>query len=425
MNKMKADMEKAILVHLSTTKEEKDNAKESMEELRGLAQTAGALVVKEVFQVRTAIHPKFFIGKGKVFEIISMKEELEAGLIIFDRDLTPVQQRSLEDEIKEKVIDRTQLILDIFTQRARSREGKLQVELAQLNYYLPRLHGKGMALSRLGAGIGTRGPGEKKLEEDRRRILDRITKIKKDIQHIQKRRSLQRKSRKGIRIPMVSLVGYTNAGKSTLFNILSRESMLTSPQLFATLDPVLRRVRLESGISIFLSDTVGFIKKLPHELIAAFKATLEEVKEADCLLHVIDTADPEDEKKTAVVENILAELGVEKAPVIKVYNKIDLLPDPEEVLSKNKNAEGHTVYISAKTGMGMNALKESVKSAILEDLKEYELHLPFFEKDMIKSLSKWAFVLHKKAENGYITMKILADPESAKKLEPYITKRGD
>jgi GTP-binding protein HflX len=252
-------MEKAILVHLATNKKEKTEAEESMLELKGLALTAGAKVVEEIFQFRPEISPKYLIGKGKVSEIASSKEETQANLIIFDHNLSPIQQQSLEDEIQTKVIDRTQLILDIFAQRARSKEGKLQVELAQLNYFLPRLLGKGEALSRLGGGIGTRGPGEKKLEEDRRRIQDRISKIKKEMISLQGRRTSQRKSRKKSPVPVASLVGYTNAGKSTLFNCLSREKIFTSPQLFATLDPILRRVSFSDGLYFFLSDTVGQI----------------------------------------------------------------------------------------------------------------------------------------------------------------------
>jgi len=229
-------MEKAILVHIATNKKEKLEADESMEELKGLACTAGAQVEEEIFQYRSGLDPKYLIGKGKVSEIVILKDKVQANLIIFDHNLNPIQQRSLEDEIQVKVIDRNQLILDIFAQRARSKEGKLQVELAQLNYLLPRLLGKGLALSRLGGGIGTRGPGEKKLEEDRRGIQDRITKMKKEISDIQKRRAHQRKRRKKSPIPSVSLVGYTNTGKSTLFNHLSREKMFTSPS-FCHLGP--------------------------------------------------------------------------------------------------------------------------------------------------------------------------------------------
>ncbi|MEE9389962.1 MAG: GTPase HflX [Candidatus Aminicenantaceae bacterium] len=417
-------MEKAILVHLATNKKEKQEAKESMRELRGLARAAGAQVAEEIFQFRGKISPKYFIGEGKVSELVRLKEELQSNLVIFDHNLTPIQQRSIEEEIQEKVIDRTQLILDIFALRARSKEGKLQVELAQLNYLLPRLLGKGVALSRLGAGIGTRGPGEKKLEEDRRRILDRISKIKKDILGIQKRRANQRKSRKKRPIPVVSLVGYTNAGKSTLFNLLSHENTYTSPQLFATLDPILRRVSLSDGLYFFLSDTVGFIKKLPIELITSFKATLEELKEADCICHIIDITYPNYEGQIEAVETILSNLGVSNAPIIKIFNKIDLLPNKEDFLEKNANLNGETIYISAKTGDGTQSLKENLKSVLFKKLKLFYLQIPREKKEMIDSFSKWSVILKRRENGDFFELKIMADPESMINYLPYI-KRGE
>jgi len=417
-------MEKAILVHLATNKKEKLEAEESMAELNRLAETAGAQVGKEVFQFREEISPKFLIGKGKVAEIVSLKEELEADLIIFDHNLSPIQQRSLENEIQGKVIDRTALILDIFAQRARSKEGKLQVELAQLNYFLPRLLGKGEALSRLGGGIGTRGPGEKKLEEDRRRILDRISKIKKDIKKIQRRRAHQRKSRKKRPIPVVSLVGYTNAGKSTLFNRLSREKMFTSPQFFSTLDPVLRRVSLPDGLYFFLSDTVGFIKNLPLELISSFKATLEELKEADCIIHIIDITSPNCEAQVDAVESILSELGVTDLPIIKVFNKIDILPNKQELLEKNKNSDDRIVYISAKTGEGIPDLKEKLRSILFKDLKLFYLRIPKSKKELIYSFPKWLIVLKRREDGDYFELKIMADPDSIINYLPYIKRGG-
>jgi len=415
-------MEKAILINLATNKKEKDTAEESMLELKGLAQAAGAEVVQEIFQARPEISPKYFIGKGKVSEISFLKDELQANLIIFDNNLTPIQQRNLEDEISGKIIDRTQLILDIFAQRARSKEGKLQVELAQLNYLLPRLLGKGQALSRLGGGIGTRGPGEKKLEEDRRRIQDRISKIRKDIFKVQRRRANQRKSRKKGPIPLVSLVGYTNAGKSTLFNCLSKEKMLTSSQLFATLDPVLRRITFSDGLYFFLSDTVGFIKKLPVELIEAFKATLEEIKEADCICHMIDTASSHYDSQVEAVENILSELGVVDIPIIKVFNKIDLLPNKTQLLKKNTRPNNMAVYVSAKTGDGIQALKENIRSILFKGLKIYYLSIPRSDKKIIPSFPKWAIVLKSRENGDYSELKIMADPKSVLNYLPYIRK---
>ncbi|UCC38292.1 MAG: GTPase HflX [Candidatus Aminicenantes bacterium] len=417
-------MEKAILVHLATNKKEKQEAEESMQELKGLAGAAGAQVVQEIFQFRGEISPKYYIGEGKVSEIAHLKEELQTNLIIFDHNLTPIQQRSLEEEIQEKVIDRTQLILDIFALRARSKEGKLQVELAQLNYLLPRLLGKGVKLSRLGAGIGTRGPGEKKLEEDRRRILDRISKIKKDMLAIQKRRARQRKSRKKRPVPVVSLVGYTNAGKSTLFNMLSKENTYTSPQLFATLDPILRRVSLSDGLYFFLSDTVGFIKKLPVELITSFKATLEEVKEANCICHIIDITYPNYMAQIEAVETILSDLGVSNVPIIKLFNKIDLLPNKEDFLEKNTSSNGEVIYISAKTGEGMQSLKENLRSVLFRKLKLFYLQIPREKKEIIESFSKWAIVLKRRENGAFFELKIMAHPESMINYLPYI-KRGE
>ena len=417
-------MEKAILIHLSTNKKEKSEAQESMRELKGLASTAGAEVVAEVFQFRTEISPKYLIGEGKVSEISLLKEETEADLIIFDNNLRPVQQQNLEDDIKAKVIDRTQLILDIFAQHAMSKEGKLQVELAQLIYYLPRLRGKGTALSRLGGGIGTRGPGEKKLEEDRRRIQDRISKINKEISNIQKRRADQRERRKKSPIPFVSLVGYTNAGKSTLFNCLSQEKIFTSPQLFATLDPILRRVSFADGLYFFLSDTVGFIKKIPVELITSFRATLEELKEADCILHVIDITRPNYEGQVEAVESTLSDIGVPDVPIINVCNKIDLLPGKEELLKRNRLSNGLSLYTSAKTGDGIPDLKSRLRAVLFREMELFYLRIPNSERDLIQSFSKWTVVLKRRKNGDYSELKIMANPQAMVNYSPYI-KRGE
>ncbi len=416
-------MEKAILIHLSTNKKEKYEAEESMKELRGLAQTAGAEVVEEIFQFRPDISPKYLIGEGKVSEIIRLQQETDAELIIFDNDLSPIQQQNLEDDIQAKVIDRTQLILDIFAQRAQSKEGKLQVELAQLYYYLPRLLGKGTALSRLGGGIGTRrGPGEKKLEEDRRRIQDRISKIKNEILNIQKRRETQRKRRKKSPIPVVSLVGYTNAGKSTLFNHLTREKMFTSPQLFATLDPILRRVSLSDGLYFFLSDTVGFIKKIPVELITSFRATLEELKEADCILHVIDITSSIFERQIAAVEATLSDIGIPDIPVINIFNKIDLLPNKEELLEKNRSSDGRSIHVSAKTGDGIMDLKSHLRSVLFRGMELFYLRIPKSQKELVESFSRWTVILKRRENGDFSELKIMADPQKIINYLPYIKK---
>jgi len=412
-------MEKAILIHLVTDKKGKTAAEDSLQELEGLASTAGADVVKKMIQSRPGIDPRYLIGSGKVDELRDVLYKNEATLAIFNLELSPIQQRSLEDELEVKVIDRTQLILDIFAQRARSSEGKLQVELAQLNYLLPRLTGKGTALSRLGGGIGTRGPGETKLEIDRRRIKERITKIRRDIRKIQIRREDQRKSRSEGPIPFVSLVGYTNAGKSTLFSSLASEKTFTSSQLFATLDPIHRRVSFSDGTSCFLSDTVGFLRKLPEQLITAFMATLVEVKEADCIGHIIDFSSPVYSEHIKAVEKILDELGVRDTPVLKIYNKIDSLPNGQRFLDRNtKNGEG--VYISAKKGWGIASLREALQKILFKNFKIYHLKIPKSQRDLISSFNQWTIVLKKWEGEDIFHLKVLAKPDKIKPYEDYI-----
>ncbi len=415
-------MERAILVALATTKKEKIEAEESLKELEFLTESAGGEVIEKIIQVRNEINPKFYIGEGKAEEIAKLVEELSADLVIFDHNLTPAQQRSLEEKINCKVIDRTQLILDIFSQRAKSNEGKLQVELAQLTYLLPRLKGKGIALSRLGGGIGTRGPGEKKLEIDRRRIVNRITKIKKEIAQIQKRRALQRKGRKRSPIPTVALVGYTNAGKSTLFNYLTSENVYTSSLLFATLDPVLRRVVFEDGHYFYLSDTVGFIKKLPVELVTAFRATLEEVVEADKLLHVVDLSSQNYEEQIEAVNKILTDMGINQDKIIIVKNKIDLLPNKNDLLGKNKRVSNCEFYISAKTGEGIKDLKSFLKNELFKEFKTFLLRIPKEEEELLESFSRWSIILEKRENTNFVDIKISVKPQYIFKFSSYILK---
>ncbi|MGQ9672647.1 MAG: GTPase HflX [Candidatus Aminicenantales bacterium] len=419
---MPLEIERAILVHLATSHKNRQEAEESMEELANLTTAAGAQVVEKIFQVRPRISPKYFIGEGKAEELRQLREEREANLIIFDHNLSPIQQRSLEEKTQAKVIDRSQLILDIFAQRAKSNEGKLQVELAQLNYLLPRLVGKGIALSRLGAGIGTRGPGEKKLEEDRRRILERIFRIKKEIRSIQRRRENQRKSRRESPVPTVSLVGYTSAGKSSLFNQLCRSDTLTSPALFATLDPLLRRVEFADGLYFFLSDTVGFIRKLPVELISSFQATLQEIKEADCLLHVIDISSPSAESQKNAVESILAEIGAGEIPVIHVFNKIDLLPSPETLLRRNLSPAEDGVYISARTGEGLQSLKEKIRAVLFPKHRLFTLRVPKEKSDFLASFPRWSIVLRRRENGAFLELEVMADPKLMLNYLPYLAK---
>lgn len=336
----------------------------SLDELGELARSAGAQVTGSVFQMRDKIDPATVIGSGKIEEVKIEAQLHKAPLIIFDRNLTPTQLRNLEKGTDCRVIDRTQLILDIFARHARSREGQLQVELAQLNYLLPRLAGSGNELSRLGGGIGTRGPGEQKLETDRRRIRERVAKISRAIEAIRKQRSLRRETRQAVPLGTVALVGYTNAGKSTLFNALSQAGVLVSSKMFATLDPTVRAVRLPSNRRVLLSDTVGFIRDLPPGLITAFRATLEEVQESALILLVTDISNPHHAEQDAEVEKILKELGVAERARLHVFNKIDKL-SPEEAAALNGNH--HSVHVSAVTGAGLQSLLRRIDAAMPVD----------------------------------------------------------
>jgi len=338
--------------------------RESLRELEELARSAGADVAGSVFQMRDAIDPATLIGRGKMEEVKIEAQMRDAAVIVFDRNLSPVQQRNLERGTDRRVIDRTQLILDIFARHARSREGQLQVELAQLNYLLPRLTGKGAELSRLGGGIGTRGPGEQKLETDRRRIRDRVRKITESIDVVSRQRRQRRHARQAVPLSMVALVGYTNAGKSTLFNALTRADVLVSPKMFATLDPTVRGVRLPSGRRVLLSDTVGFIRDLPPGLIAAFRATLEEVQEAALILHVTDVSNPNNAEQDAEVEKILSDLGVGERPRMRVLNKIDRLA-PEEA-AQIRDASGASL-VSALTARGLEDLLRRIDDRLPAD----------------------------------------------------------
>jgi GTP-binding protein HflX len=329
-----------------------------MEELGQLARSAGAQVVGSVVQDRPRRDPATLIGRGKAEEVARLADEKAADVIVFDDELSPAQQRNLEETVERKTLDRTQLILDIFARRARTREGRLQVELAQLDYMLPRLTGKGVLLSRLGGGIGTRGPGETKLETDRRRIRQRIANIRRDIEKVRRDRHTRRVGRQRASAPLVALVGYTNAGKSTLFTALTRSDTDVSDQLFMTLDPLVRRAPLGGGPEVLLVDTVGFIQKLPHSLVAAFRATMEEITSADLLLHVMDASAEDLEEREAAVESVLQEIGAQDRPRIVVLNKSDRTP-AARAASLQEAREG-SVLVSARSGQGLDALKSAI-----------------------------------------------------------------
>jgi GTP-binding protein HflX len=368
-------MEKAVLVGLET-QDTQWNIEETMAELVQLADTAGASAVAEVLQKRQRPDSRLYVGKGKAEEIRLIVEETGADLVIFDDELSPSQKRNLEELLDTRVVDRTALILDIFAQRAKTREGKLQVELAQLSYLLPRLMGKGIELSRLGGGIGTRGPGETKLEVDRRRIRKRISDVKQEIEEMKKTRTLHRKARQAVPLPIVTLVGYTNAGKSTLLNTLTDAGVFAEDKLFATLDPTTREVVLQDGSRFLLTDTVGFIQKLPHHLVAAFRATLEEVLEANLLLHVVDTSHPQADEQMEAVNTILQKLGAHELPVLVVFNKMDL-PETHAALAAISRDWPDHVAISAKNNVGLSELMEKVDSLLRQEHTRLDVVLPF------------------------------------------------
>ena len=394
---------------------------DSLEELKQLADTAGATVIKKFIQKRPKPDPAFFIGRGKVQELALYAQQENIDLCIFDDELSPAQQRNIESVMGIRILDRTALILDIFAQRARTNEGKLQVELAQLQYTLPRIMGKGLMLSRLGGGIGTRGPGETKLEVDRRRIRDRIAFIKDQIEKVKAVRSLHRSKRKKNNVFEVSLVGYTNAGKSTLLNTLTNSDIYAKDQLFATLDPTTRQLTLPNKQEIIITDTVGFIQRLPHQLIAAFRSTLEVVTEADLLVHVIDVSHELYKEQADAVHEVLKEIGAETKPVITVYNKIDKLP-PDSKLADRLALEEDTVCISAAKKLNLESLQQMIESHLKSKAVEVILCIPYAETAKAAQLHETANVLEQEyTENGAV-MKVILPVEDLEAYNEYILK---
>lgn len=394
---------------------------DSLEELKQLADTAGATVIKKFIQKRPKPDPTFFIGRGKVQELALYAQQENIDLCIFDDELSPAQQRNIESVMGIRILDRTALILDIFAQRARTNEGKLQVELAQLQYTLPRIMGKGLMLSRLGGGIGTRGPGETKLEVDRRRIRDRIAFIKDQIEKVKAVRSLHRSKRKKNNVFEVSLVGYTNAGKSTLLNTLTNSDIYAKDQLFATLDPTTRQLTLSNKQEIIITDTVGFIQRLPHQLIAAFRSTLEVVTTADLLVHVIDVSHELYKEQAAAVHEVLKEIGAETKPVITVYNKIDKLP-PDSKLADRLALEEDTVCISAAKKLNLESLQQMIESHLKSKAVEVTLCIPYAETAKAAQLHETANVLEQEyTENGAV-MKVILPVEDLEAYNEYILK---
>jgi GTP-binding protein HflX len=399
--------EKALLIGVYDSKRSKPHQQTSLDELQRLAETAGAAVLSAELHELREVHPATYIGPGKAQLLAGEARRLEADTVIFDEDLNPTQNRNLEKVLGRKVIDRTGLILDIFARRARTREGKLQVELAQLRYLLPRLAGRGLEFSQLAGGIGTRGPGETRLEMDRRKAKERIALVRRDLKRVQSHRRLHRTRRDALPIATVSLVGYTNAGKSTLMNRLTDASVPAENKLFATLDPTVRRLKLPSGREILLSDTVGFVRKLPHQLVDSFRATFEEVEASGLLLHVIDASHPHAPEQAAVVEAVLEELGLHRKPQLKVFNKSDL----------GRNGHGEEgIALSALTGQGIEALLEAIDRKLSEAFRFVVLRIPYEAGAALSVLYRTGRVLKREDRPDGIRLEAVVDDKHYSKF---------
>ncbi len=406
MIELREEKEKVILVGVSV--DDTDDTEKSLDELEELAKTAGAVTVGRVIQNREMIHPGTYVGKGKIDEIKELIWETEATGILCDDELSPVQLGNLQDALDTKVMDRTLIILDIFAARASTNEGKIQVELAQLKYRQSRLTGLGKSLSRLGGGIGTRGPGEKKLEMDRRLIKGRIAQLNRELKEVKRHREVTREQRSRTKIPVVAIVGYTNAGKSTLLNELTGAAVLSEDKLFATLDPTTRGLKLPSKQEVLFTDTVGFIRKLPHHLIEAFKSTLEEAKYADLILHVVDTSNPQMDEQMYIVYETLRNLGVEDKTIITAFNKQD--KEGAETLLRDFKAD-YVVRISAKTGYGLDELLHTIEKALREQKIEIERTYDYSEAGKIQLIRKYGELLVEEYREDGIYVKAFVPKE--------------
>jgi GTP-binding protein HflX len=396
------------------------SSEESLDELRALASSAGAEIAGEFTQRRDRPDPATLIGKGKLEEIAGAAASVSADVILFDHDLSPSQQRNIERVVDTRVIDRTQLILDIFARHARTREGQLQVELAQLEYMLPRLAGRGVEMSQIGGGIGTRGPGETQLETDRRKIFRRVRHVKQQIENVRRIRAQQRQRRESVPVATVALVGYTNAGKSTLFNALTKSNVAASSRMFATLDPTIRGAELPSKRTVLFSDTVGFIRHLPHTLVSAFRATLEEVQRATLIMQVSDASSPVSAEQDAQVESVLKELEADKKPRLRVMNKIDLLlPKQRESLRDDEQ----TIHVSAAKGIGLSTLLDRVDALLEEDRpRRVRLRIPQQEGKMLAQLEARARIYSRQYQDGLVVLEADAPASLLRRLREWVVE---
>ena len=412
-----AKQERAVLVGLNADcfKKEQTATDETLEELEALLETAGGFCTGKILQNRHTPDPHSFIGEGKALEVKMLVEFTEATMVIFDNELSPGNIRALEEILGVTVLDRSALILDIFAQRAKTKEGRLQVELAQYKYLLPRLSGMGKSLSRQGGGIGTRGPGETKLETDRRHIRERIARLQSELEQVRQVRGVQRQRRMKNSVPVVAIVGYTNAGKSTLLNQLTGAGIPANNRLFDTLDTTSRQLTVSENLDVVLSDTVGFIAKLPHHLVDAFRATLEELEYADLLLHVIDSSDPNREEHIAVVDSLIGKLAKEGTKVLQCYNKADLVSDEDIPIGED------VVKISAKNAEGMDGLLKAIENALGHSRHHIEVTIPYSMGGMLDTLHNNAQVLSVDYTGEGIVVETIVDPILYGKLREYIT----
>lgn len=413
--------EKVVLIAVRTSEE--DDTEACLDELEELVKTAGAVTVAKVIQNREKVHPGTYLGKGKIEEVREMVWELGATGVVCDDELSPAQLRNLEDALETKVMDRTMVILDIFAARANTREGKIQVELAQLKYRAARLVGLRNSLSRLGGGIGTRGPGEKKLEMDRRLIHDRIGQLKEELKDVERHREVQRQQREKAHTQVAAIVGYTNAGKSTLLNHLTDAGILAEDKLFATLDPTTRSLKLPSGQEILLTDTVGFIRNLPHHLIKAFRSTLEEAALADVILHVCDASGAEFADELKITDDLLTELGASGKPVLLVFNKCDLIADGEQKMLLKRIADQggcESVFISAKTGEGMEEFTEKLERIASEGRSRAEFLIPYSDGGAVNLLHALAHDVQTEYVEDGVRVIATVDAKTRGKLKEYL-----